>query len=292
VTDLLFVHGRSQQDKDAVALKGEWTSALRDGLAASGFDMPIPDEAVRFPYYGDTLRDLATDRATVADVVVRGGPDAAEAEFIRSVLRETVEAVDLPKERVDAELEHTEVVERAPQDWPWLSAALRALDGYVPGVSAAGLAIATRDVYLYLRNFAIRDRIEAGVRSALHPGVPTVVVAHSLGSVVAYSLLRREGEREGWQVPLLVSVGSPLAVTAISKALRPVGHPACASSWFNARDPRDIIALHPLDADHFPVRPAVDNKSDVDNGTANRHGISGYLADPEVARRIHAGLTT
>ena len=27
------------------------------------------------------------------------------------------------------------------------------------------------------------------------------------------------------------------------------------------------------------------------NPTENRHGISGYLGDPEVARRVHAALT-
>jgi hypothetical protein len=45
-----------------------------------------------------------------------------------------------------------------------------------------------------------------------------------------------------------------------------------------------------LDALHFGVDPAVENKDDVANGTSNRHGISGYLSDPIVARRIHDAL--
>ncbi len=32
------------------------------------------------------------------------------------------------------------------------------------------------------------------------------------------------------------------------------------------------------------------NKTDVDNPTQNRHGITGYLGDPEVARRIHEAV--
>jgi hypothetical protein len=61
--------------------------------------------------------------------------------------------------------------------------------------------------------------------------------------------------------------------------------------WFNAMDERDIVALYPLSKKYFQVTPQIENKTDVQNPTENRHGISGYLGDPEVARRIHAALT-
>ena len=51
-----------------------------------------------------------------------------------------------------------------------------------------------------------------------------------------------------------------------------------------------MVALYPLNAKYFPVTPAIDNKANVDNPTPNRHGIIGYLSDPEVARRIHDAL--
>lgn len=128
------------------------------------------------------------------------------------------------------------------------------------------------------------------MRQAMVPDVPTVVVAHSLGTVVAYNLLRRDGQAQRWQVPLFVTLGSPLAVKAIRAALAPIDHPACAAAWFNAMDERDVVALYPLTSDRFDVEPAILNKTDVQNHTANRHGISGYLDDAEVARRIHAAL--
>jgi hypothetical protein len=34
----------------------------------------------------------------------------------------------------------------------------------------------------------------------------------------------------------------------------------------------------------------VENETDVQNHTDNRHGIAGYLNDPDVAWRIHAAL--
>ncbi len=92
-----------------------------------------------------------------------------------------------------------------------------------PRPRAAPLAAVTYDVSHYLKNPGVRDVIEAGVRSAVTPNVETVVVGHSLGSVVTYNLLRREGHGLGWKVPLYVTVGSPLAVNAISTRLQPPG---------------------------------------------------------------------
>ena len=122
------------------------------------------------------------------------------------------------------------------------------------------------------------------------------MVGHSLGSVVAYNVCGSTGESARWKVPLLVTVGSPLAVTEIRKSLRsfaPCRCPSGVGAWFNAMDERDAVALYPLDAGNFPldpINPAIENKRDVRNKTQNRHSISGYLDDADVAKRIHDAL--
>lgn len=136
----------------------------------------------------------------------------------------------------------------------------------------------------------MRDRIESGVLAAMEPGVPSVVVSHSLGTVVAYNLLRREGANRGWEVPLFVTLGSPLGIVEIKRRLAPIGHPACAARWKNVMDERDVVALYPLSDRHFPVDPDIETKT-VRNHTRNRHAIAGYLEDPAVAAWIHAALT-
>ena len=109
--------------------------------------------------------------------------------------------------------------------------------------------------------------------------------------------LRQQGNGSGWKVPLLITVGSPLAITEVRSTLRflnPIRCPECVSAWFNAMDKRDVVALYPLDSTTFPLdppMPAIENKTDVRNRTGNRHGIAGYLDDAEVARRIHQALT-
>src|SRR5690606_4668067 len=58
---LVFVHGRAQENKDAGALKEEWIQALEEGLARSGLALPLDRDRIRFPYYGDTLDQLSRD---------------------------------------------------------------------------------------------------------------------------------------------------------------------------------------------------------------------------------------
>jgi hypothetical protein len=87
-------------------------------------------------------------------------------------------------------------------------------------------------------------------------------------------------------VRAFVTVGSPLAIRAIRDRFRPIGFPTKAKSWYNAFDPRDVVALYPLDGTNFPVDPSVENYGKVLNATDNRHGIVGYLDDPDVAKHV------
>ncbi len=285
----VFIHGRAQEGKDSVALKAEWVAAQGKGLARSGLTLPMADADIRFPYYGDTLAQLVAGQGPVPDVVVRGTDAASQDEqrFQQEVLEEVMRAAGITDDQVDAVLADA-VRQRGPLNWEWVQGILVAIDNLVPGASGASIALATRDVYQYINNPGVRRTIDDGVRQALVPGVPTVVVAHSLGTVVAFNLLRREGAAAGWNVPLFVTLGSPLGVKAIRRSVAPIAHPACVGRWFNAMDERDVVALYPLDANRFDIAPPIENKTDVRNHTRNRHGIDGYLDDAEVARRIHA----
>lgn len=296
---LVLIHGRAQEGKDSVALKASWIASLRERLTALGLTLPVDESDIRFPYYGDALYDLSSGESETTEVIVRGeGADGDPDDFTKEVLGEIVaRTLERARERGltnEAELRAVtgqEVIERGVLNWRVVQKALEWIDEKVPGASAASIALATRDVHDYLKNPGIQHFIESGVREAIPSGEESIVVAHSLGTVVAYNLLRREGEARGWKVPLFVTLGSPLAVTAIKQALRPLQFPAVVSAWFNAMDPDDVVALHPLEPSRFAVPdPGIENYTGVDNQTSNQHGISGYLGDPEVARRIHRAL--
>lgn len=294
MAELVLVHGRSQENKKAEAIKSEWLKALRAGLSKSNLELPVTEQDVRLPYYGQTLFDLASGKTPeqAAEVIIRGADDdSREREFLLSVLREVQKKAGITDEQIRQVTPGAgEPIERGVLNNRFVLGLLRGIDRFVPGGSGAAIGLATKDVYAYISNAAVRAKINKGVRAALKPGVPAVVVAHSLGSVVAYSLLKEEGRKNGWSVPLLVTVGSPLSVTAIKKAVGPNKHPECVGKWFNALDPRDTVALYPMDEANFPIDPLVENKLDVHNSTENRHGISGYLDDKVVAKRVHDAL--
>jgi len=291
---LVFIHGRAQQNKDAAALKKEWIAAFREGLERNGLDLPIPETDIRFPYYGDTLYQLAQgeDPATAAAVVVKGtGPaDDAERKFMQDVLNEIAEKAGIDEDEIAKEMP-AEVVEKGPLNWGWVQGVLKVIDRRVPFGSSASVALFTKDVYQYLTNKVISKKIDDGIVQAFQPNEPTVVVSHSLGTVVAYSIVRRETKPRNWKISNFITVGSPLGVTKIRQSLAPIRYPDPMGDWFNAFDERDVVALYALQKPHFDVSPSkITNKSNVRNQTENRHGISGYLNDPEVAKRIYDAI--
>jgi pimeloyl-ACP methyl ester carboxylesterase len=284
---LVFIHGRDQQGKDRVALQQSWENAFEDGLHNAGLSRPGGLE-LGFPFYADELDRLVHQLNTplIADVQDRGAAaDTQEAEFRGEFLQELAYAAGVTDDDIKAH--YTEdLTEKGFLNWKWVHAIVKALDR---SKKLGNIAIDsfTRDVYVYLTNAAVQKRINDIVKPHV-VGDPCVVVGHSLGSVVGYNVLREASNK----VVKYVTIGSPLAVNAIKSRLKlPLDMPRTTKSWFNARSKGDIVALYPLDNQHFPIDPAITNKTNVNNTTDNQHGIVGYLPDPDVARQINQALT-
>lgn len=286
---LVFIHGRSQQGKDPAQLQLQWTNALNEGLKKSNIDLPQGVEVV-FPFYGDRLDELLKelDAPLVSDVTLRGATqDSEEADFRGELLYEIAQSAGVTDAEIQSRFKGSQQ-EKGPLNWEWVQSILSALDETPLGEVA--IDAFTRDVYVYLTNRSVRKAID-GIVSASLPDGPCVVVGHSLGSVVAYNVLRNSSPTIA--VRKYVTVGSPLGLKAIKRKLdAPIAMPACVKSWFNAMDERDVVALHPLDSNNFNINPAIENKTDVDNHTKNRHGIAGYLDDVTVAKRICGALAS
>lgn len=180
-----------------------------------------------------------------------------------------------------------ELIDRGPQNWFWVLAIIRVLNR-IPGVDGDVIERVLRDVWIYLERRTVRKEIHAIVAPAFQTDLPVVCVAHSLGTVVAYHIL--SGLSDG-RVPQLVTLGSPLGLDICRQALAPICHPQTVGRWFNARDRRDVVALYPLDAVHFPIEPAISNCDDVRNRTANAHGIVGYMNNSHVADELYRALS-
>lgn len=108
-----------------------------------------------------------------------------------------------------------------------------------------------RELADYLRSadasWRAKARDEVATRISRHR--PVVVVAHSLGTVVAYEALHAYPELK---VPLLLTLGSPLALPrAVFERLLPAplhargSRPPGVRRWVNIADPGDPVAIPP-----------------------------------------------
>lgn len=285
---ILLVHGRGQGGQNPETLKGQWIGALKRGAQALGRELHA-DVDVAFPFYGDALDEFVRQFAIplTSDVNARGRPiDDEFLQFQAEFAEEVRVGAGVTDAQVDAEYGN-DPTPRGPLNWRWVQAILRAIDKSETGMNQRTLEAFTRDVFLYTTRPNVRTEINKIVAAKLTEE-PTVVVGHSLGSVVAYSVLRTDPRP--LRVPVFVTVGSPLAVRAVRKSFQPLEYPHPVGAWYNAFDTRDVVALYPLDAENFAVDPPIENNSTVRNATDNRHGIVGYLDDRGVAKRILDGL--
>ena len=263
-------------------------TALRRGFAELGVNEP-PGLEVNAPFYGDKLAELVNHRnlPQADNVATRGGAvDDGYAQFLAEVAEQASRQDKVSHREIEGELKPGPQP-RGPENWEWVQAVIRVIDRHTPGVSSFSIGQLLRDVFIYVNDGPVRRAINRIVAAGL-TNEPTVVVAHSLGSVVAYEVLRAHA---GNAVPKLITVGSPLGIRAIRDRLTPpLAMPPRVGGWFNAYDDRDVVALYPLNNRNFGISPPIDNYSLVDNHTDNRHGIDGYLDDAAVAKRIADAL--
>lgn len=281
---LILIHGRDQQGKDCQALQKVWTEALDVGLDAAGLP-GIGEHEVVFPYYADNLTAMVNEiKSATAPLVNVKGSESTSAVLDSVQIALLLEV--LGKDALAA-ISQEEALHKGLQNTAAAIALARIADRSALGQGF--LTKLTEDVSTYLQHQVVAKRVNDLVALAIGTQA-CVVVAHSLGSIVAYRVLRELGAAA--QVRRLITVGSPLGLHTVRKLLSPPARtfPAGVGSWFNAFDPADIVALHPLDEVAWPISPAIENHARVKNHMDNRHGISGYLDDQEVARAIYEGL--
>jgi hypothetical protein len=143
-----------------------------------------------------------------------------------------------------------------------------------------------REVHTYLStpDSPRRHRARDAVIDAIEAHRPTVVVAHSLGSVVTYEAL---WHRPDLDVPLLVTLGSPLAMPGVVlERLCPPerGKPPGVRRWVNLADVGDLVALPRIGLGQAFTGVAQDIPVTI--GTWDFHTVGAYLRAPTVREAL------
>ncbi|MFT4216445.1 MAG: hypothetical protein QM619_04570 [Micropruina sp.] len=159
------------------------------------------------------------------------------------------------------------------------------------GFAAAFVKRALREVSLYLTDPTIRGTAQNRVLEQIDDETQ-LVIAHSLGSVVAYEALHRTDQKVS-----LITIGSPLALrTIIYERIQPQppSVPPSVMGWSDFADRDDLIAVHTSLQDDFApgARSAtsVNPTFRVDNGR-HAHDAEHYLTDKSLGHAAAEALS-
>ncbi|MCL8010266.1 hypothetical protein [Streptomyces sp. AS02] len=274
---IVGVHGVGKQRLGGNTLLKDWEPALADGLDRAG-SSPFGPGEFRMAFYGDLFRPPGHTLA-VGDPMFT--PDDVDEGFETELLLEwwaecarTDPAVPPPGA--------TDTLARSPRA---VQTALRVLQHsrFFADVSLRALVFDLKQVRRYLTDDGLRAAARARVQEAIEPDT-RVVVAHSLGSVVAYEALCA---RPGHQVRALVTLGSPLGMRMVLDRLRPEpgGWPG-TSAWANVVDESDVVAAV---KDLSPFFGTGVTGKVVHNGS-HAHDATLYLTAKETGEAVAEGL--
>ena len=181
-----------------------------------------------------------------------------------------------------------------PLDW-----AKRAFG--IDDVADALLKARLMDLALYYQDPSKRETLRSRLEQAIlkHAGKRIMLIAHSMGSIVAYDVLRRLGRRDpNIRIAHFVTLGSPLGLPHVKyriwKENDLVRTPSIVDRWTNFSDRKDPVAVDThLSADYTANDRGVLVKDDLvingykgKDGNPRSHKDYGYLRTPELSSLI------
>ncbi|GIG59270.1 hypothetical protein Lfu02_36420 [Longispora fulva] len=230
---LVGVHGIAKQQLGRHQLIDPWQRALADGIErATGRRHGLPPLDMAF--YGDVFLTPSGSGKSGVDPDERLLDDLSDDE-VSELMAAAAEVVP-----VEQDVDDAKAYTKAPLA---LQPALRALDQRFGPLTGRLYFGELRQVRRYLYDKDIKARVDAAMAAAVGPTC-RIIVAHSLGSVVAWEYVRQNPDHP---LDLLLTCGSPLGLRMVRSRLPEFDgeageRPSHVSRWVNLRDPHDPVA--------------------------------------------------
>ncbi|MFE0257608.1 antibiotic ABC transporter ATP-binding protein [Streptomyces sp. NPDC059010] len=294
MSKVVFVHGVGKQYLSEDSLGRDVVPELLGGVRLAGGPVPTPDE-VGVAFYGDLFRPRGT-RAGLEPPYDEGDIETDEEFALLMAWWAKAARIDPTVPGPDQTGTRGQVgwVASRALRLNTVRAALDALTGArcLRGVLDRALIGSLKQLAGYLTDDTVRRAARARLAARIS-GDTRVVVAHSLGSVVAYETLCDPTLNGDWDIRTLVTLGSPLGMRAlVVDRLDPAAEngravwPKPLGAWTNIADATDIVAVV------RDLRPSFgDLVTDlaVHNGS-HMHDATHYLTAVETGRAIGTGL--
>lgn len=268
---LIMLHGIGNAEATPDEMQRNWI----DWLVAGGADrdrLEASDPVLA--YYADILSDgrtitapgqLPTSDPVKAEQLVKAGIEiqVAAAQALR---RELIARIRNPLDPAEDVMEKAFTAQAA--------------------AGQAGPVDLIDEVYDYLTKPGLRSAIDTRVMAAFDDDTP-VILAHSLGSVVAWRIQQARARAGLPAAARLITIGSPLSFKLVRDRLgQPYAYPGGVRDWWNFYDPFfDPIAL----GREFPLPPGGKGKvhhRTVSNDSGFDHLVDGYLRRAKVAKAV------
>lgn len=259
---IVFIHGRGQSDKTEEDVRARFVNSFVAGQKSVYGTIVVPESQTRFVWYADVIDD--------------GGAKSPPSSNCRFASEATLPA------RFKDELRES------------LIHAAQALN-----LDDAGLNLLAGDTYKYLTKPAVRCEADTRLTDALFAKAdlrsPKIVVAHSMGGIVAFSAIERlsttPGLAERPSIPRLITMGTQVGLPEVLKGLEgdlvkpPVPLPNLILGWSNFHNRGDRLAI--LTEGRFiatdPLRAPRDSEI---RGNGSAHAIETYLGNKDVVVAI------
>lgn len=291
---LAIVHGINNEKYSPHEIKEAWWDAILEGWNKLGLT-PRPQPEIDVGYYADILADAVAGRGAQASA--QGGNVTTRAEG-RAFLDAYLEAAGIDESYVRQALraegfEDPTVVEQGIFQEMLVDVAgtvERLLRDRGKWVASKFLEQATH----YIEDQGLGAQIGVKVRKAIldHHNDQTLLVSHSLGTIVSYRLLAGDPKASNRQVPLFLTLGSPLAIGMMKSILPPRGKIPMPpiNDWVNGYRRDDFVALdRTLDKSTI----GFDGITNITEGLveeSDKHSIEAYLKSAPIAGRIYNAL--
>ena len=242
---VLLIHGRGMLDVDTAATRKMWLDALTGGSRSSAAGV-ISDRDVRVVWYADVLDPRSSGGCdyTSSDPRLRRG--ASGDPELKMVLATAGTIIGALTALIDDKDTGTQ---------------LRSLSADASFLSDAR------------KRCASEQRLGDAIERAQREGRPVIIVAHSLGALVAYDYL--SSRTDTGLVQRLITIGSPAGATSLRRLLiggddsDTLARPSSVKSWINIRNDNDLFAA--------PISVGRDVLTSPPAGEMDPHEMVGYL---------------
>lgn len=188
----------------------------------------------------------------------------------------------------------------------WLFNVADYLPFIIPKVATEEVQVHLQDFFRYVRDVdgageAAREKLKSALRHAARAHRPVLLLAHSMGSVIAFDALWQLSRREDAvvRVDLFVTMGSPLGQRVVQRHLLGAGesgaarYPCNIARWVNIAAVGELTAIDRRLRNDFAqmialgLVPAIEDHEVFNyyrmHGTLNVHAEYGYLVNETTA---------